>query len=501
MLKKHTLVLKITMLCQLTLFPHQIIDIYKNCPRVIEHKQKANTEKWIGTEMQVLVAGNWTTYKSRVVQYLQQLAIITPYARLKMTYSNRSDDKKGYELQFERRSEQMPTQAKEVKHHPSSVNNLLIQQLLERTKHTTLIKFLTSDLSGISPSVGKKLIERLGKAFDEDMGPDELDDKQITRLVQVLRSTNDLFRNPDGNCLSPAGEYNLNLGINKVVKPDIVTTYRDKPGAYDGHPFIVEAAVSLGGKNAKEGITVVRFANRIPLLFEGGADVATRVANSKIKWSTYKIDHKKDKIGVFVSIVSTKVPFKGTGKEYIGDDITEIQLSVKRALQKCCQQLKAHLVKRNALRDVKERKSRLLKYVPDVSRSVFGILEGMRKRKLEEEDGIERVASPRKRLPGLSSVNRSKTREREVNSIINDLTEGNLTEDTIKHRLLQAVETATDVTGMGDNEHGAGDGKTANSSKDDDERQPLYLVPLYDEPKDIKQVIQHPLFDFFPINM
>jgi DNA topoisomerase VI subunit B len=38
----------------------------------------------------------------------------------------------------------------------------------------------------------------------------------------------------------------------------------------DGHPFIVEAAVSLGGKDAKEGITVVRFANRNPLLFEGG---------------------------------------------------------------------------------------------------------------------------------------------------------------------------------------------------------------------------------------
>jgi DNA topoisomerase VI subunit B len=58
------------------------------------------------------------------------------------------------------------------------------------------------------------------------------------------------------------------------------------------------------------------------------ASVSTRVANSKIKWSSYKIDHKRDKIGVFVSIVSTKIPFKGTGKEYIGDDITEIQQSV-----------------------------------------------------------------------------------------------------------------------------------------------------------------------------
>mmetsp|Transcript_26030 Transcript_26030/g.55382 ORF Transcript_26030/g.55382 Transcript_26030/m.55382 type:complete len:708 (+) Transcript_26030:220-2343(+) len=474
------------------------IDIYKNCPRVLEHKQQANTEKWIGTEMEVLVAGNWTTYKSRVVQYLQQLAIITPYASLGMDYSNRSDEKKEMTLRFERRSEQMPAQAREVKHHPSSVNNLLIQQLLERTSNKTLFKFLTNDLSGISPSAAKKLIQKLGNSFDGDMGPDELDDKQTTRLVQLLRSTDGLFKSPDGGCLSPLGEYNLNLGIQKVVEPEIIATARDKPGAYDGHPFIVEAAVSLGGNDAKEGITVVRFANRIPLLFEGGADVATRVANSKIKWSSYKIDHKKDRIGVFVSIVSTKVPFKGTGKEYIGDDITEIQLSVKRALQSCCQQLRAHLAKRNALRDVKERKSRLLKYVPDVSRSLFGILEGMRKRKLEEEDGLERVASPRKRVVGMSPAKRLKSSEREKTAIMNNISKGNLTEDMIKQHLIEAVEETANA-GIGDNEDE--DGGKSKSKSVDDERQSVYLVPIYDKPNDVQHAIQHPLFDFFPINV
>ncbi|KAL9187886.1 hypothetical protein ACHAXT_006264 [Thalassiosira profunda] len=474
------------------------IDIYKNRPRVIEHKQRPNTEEWIGTEMQVLVAGNWTTYKSRVVQYLQQLAIITPYARLEMEYTNQSDEKKGMHLRFERRSEQMPAQAREVKHHPSSVNNLLVQQLLERSNSKTLLKFLTSDLSGITSSVAKKLIERLGKAFDEDMGPDELDDKQITRLVQLLRRDDSQFKSPDGGCLSPLGEYNLNLGVSKVVEPDIIATARDKPGAYDGHPFIVEAAVSMGGKDAKEGITVVRFANRIPLLFEGGADVATRVANSKIKWSSYKIDHKKDKLGVFVSIVSTKIPFKGTGKEYIGDDITEIQMSVKRALQSCCQQLKAHLVKRNALRDVKERKSRLLKYIPDVSRSLYGILDGMRKRKLEEEEGMERIASPRKRIAGMSPKKRLRTSKGEIASVMDRLANGELSEDAISRRLKEAVEANANA-GIGDDEGDAGG--NSKSKKDDTDRQPLYLVPLYDDPKEAQCVIRHPLFDFFPMNV
>ena len=36
----------------------------------------------------------------------------------------------------------------------------------------------------------------------------------------------------------------------------------------EGHAFVVEAAVSRGGRDLKPGINVYRFANRIPLLFE-----------------------------------------------------------------------------------------------------------------------------------------------------------------------------------------------------------------------------------------
>ena len=49
------------------------------------------------------------------------------------------------------------------------------------------------------------------------------------------------------------------------------------------------------------------FANRIPLLFEGGSDVVTKTAMKRINWANYKINAASDKVGVFVSIVSTKV--------------------------------------------------------------------------------------------------------------------------------------------------------------------------------------------------
>ncbi|CAJ1967245.1 unnamed protein product [Cylindrotheca closterium] len=448
------------------------IDITKNVPKIIEHKKNPNSIKlWAGTELEILIMGNWTTYKARIVQYLQQLAIITPYSQLELTYKNISEPKRNMSIRYDRRSEQMPAAAKEVKHHPSSVNNLVIQQLLERTKQKSISKFLETELSSVSLGVAKRIVAECGWD-DNDIAPDELTDKDITKLVQVLQTVQ-MFKAPDGSCLSPLGEYNLNLGIRKVLEPDYVATARDRPCAYEGHPFIVEAAVSLGGKDVKEGITVVRFANRIPLLFEGGADVSTRVAQTKIKWSSYKMDHKRDKIGVFVSIVSTKIPYKGTGKEYIGDDITEISVSVKRTLQSCCQMLRTHLQKRNALRDRQERKGKLCKYIPDVSRSLFALLDSTRRRHLESsaED-----SSPRKR---------QKTDGRKIGTMIDRLVRGDITEAIIKQNLEKSVDVQSFL------DHEDLENKTRKNAGT-----PVYLRPLFDKSQDLQNAIQHPLFTF-----
>jgi hypothetical protein len=53
------------------------IDIYKNEPVILEHSQRSNNNTappWIGTKMELVIMGNWTTYKARILSYLQQLA-------------------------------------------------------------------------------------------------------------------------------------------------------------------------------------------------------------------------------------------------------------------------------------------------------------------------------------------------------------------------------------------------------------------------------------------
>jgi hypothetical protein len=82
-------------------------------------------------------------------------------------------------------------------------------------------------------------------------------------------------------------------------------------------------------------------------------------------------------VGVFVSIVSTKIPFKGAGKEYVGDDIEEMVSAVRSALQACGAQLRAKIARRMAAREQAQRRRNLTKYIPDACNALWGVLQAM----------------------------------------------------------------------------------------------------------------------------
>lgn len=317
------------------------------------------------------------------------MAVITPYAQFVFKFVSDTSDK-SMTIKFARRTDVMPPVPLETKHHPSSVDLLLIKRLITETSKQNLLQFLQHEFVNISKAHAERLIGEMGPEFQPKMLIKSLTDQQIVRIHQLFRQAK--FEDPVGDCLSPAGEYNLRLGIIKELHPDMVATYSGSAQVFEGHPFIVEAGVSLGGKDVKQGLNVFRFANRIPLLFEQGADVVTRTALKRINWTSYKINQMQDKIGVFVSIVSTKIPFKGTGKEYIGDDITEIATAVKYAIQQCCIQLKSKIVKKMQAREQQERKRNLSKYVPNAAGAVYDVLKEMaqshalKRKHYEDED-------------------------------------------------------------------------------------------------------------------
>jgi DNA topoisomerase-6 subunit B len=53
--------------------------------------------------------------------------------------------------------------------------------------------------------------------------PKALSGAQVLALHQLLGAAK--FDAPDADCLSPAGEYNLRLGVIKELRPELVATY------------------------------------------------------------------------------------------------------------------------------------------------------------------------------------------------------------------------------------------------------------------------------------
>ncbi|CAM6127753.1 unnamed protein product [Calypogeia fissa] len=394
---------------------HLDIDINKNIPNVHKHEKRPNPDGWRGAELQVTIAGNWTTYRSKIINYMRQMGVITPYAQFVFRYIAPTSDK-NVTIRFARRTNVMPAAPEETKFHPSAVDLLLIKRLITETTKPKFDQFLEQEFVGISKTLAKRLIDELGPEFSPKMSVKSLTPQQILSIQQLFRQAK--FEDPSGDCLSPAGEYNLRLGIMKELHPDMVATYQGSTQVFEGHPFLVEAGVSLGGKDVKPGVNVFRFANRIPLLFEAGGDVATRTAMKRINWNSYKINQVQDKIGVFVSIVSTKIPFKGTGKEYIGDDVTEMASAVKSVLQQCCIQLKSKIVRQQQARDRQLRKRSLAKYIPDVSRAIYDVLSIM----------SEGPKSKRARYGD------------EYQDMLHKVGQEEITEGTLKQKLTQHVE-------------------------------------------------------------
>ncbi|KAI9195324.1 hypothetical protein LWI28_013817 [Acer negundo] len=365
------------------------INIHKNIPHVHLHEKRDNKDRWHGAEIHLVIEGNWTTYRSKILHYMRQMAVITPYAQFLFRFISDVSDK-NVTIRFSRRTDVMPPVPVETQHHPSSVDLLLIKRLITETSKQNLLQFLQHEFVNIGKSLAERLIGEMGPEFTPKMAVKSLTSQQIVRIHQLFRQAK--FDDPSGDCLSPAGEYNLRLGIIKELHPDMVATYSGSAQVFEGHPFIVEAGVSVGGKDVKQGLNVFRFANRIPLLFEQGGDVVTRTAMKRISWNNYKINQTQDKIGVFASIVSTKIPFKGTGKEYIGDDISEIATAVKYAIQQCCIQLKSKIVRKIQAREQQERKRNLSRYIPDAANAIYDVLKEVsqfhasKKRRFEEED-------------------------------------------------------------------------------------------------------------------
>ena len=79
----------------------------RNEPNVHLVRKEGNSQHFQGAKLTVTILGNWQYYRSKILKYLRQIAVITPYAQFTFAYKA-MDEKNSIHVNFLRRTDRMP---------------------------------------------------------------------------------------------------------------------------------------------------------------------------------------------------------------------------------------------------------------------------------------------------------------------------------------------------------------------------------------------------------
>jgi len=261
---------------------------------------------------------------------------------------------------FRRSMENLPKMPVETLPHPHGVDAEMLRRLLKRREGKSLLYFMAKSFQRVGYATAKKFLESAG--FSPHQPTSTLTSDDVLELMEAMKRYS--FPPPDARCLSPIGEDVLRDAIMKVFEPEFVTVCQRPPSVYLGHPFIVEVAVAYGCKGIDEEVSLYRFANRIPLIYDAHSDVSMNVLK-KFNWGNY-LPVRPQATAVFTHICSTKIPFKTAGKECIADP-PEIEREIELALKECCRRLKTHITGRVNMEERGRRFNAYKKYLPKIA--------------------------------------------------------------------------------------------------------------------------------------
>jgi len=334
-----------------------MIDIQKNRPIILRMDKERNKDKWHGTIIEFTFEGDYAKAMPKVLEYVKQTAMVTPYANLTFV------DPKGRLYRFERITDKMPLSPKEILPHPCGVDVETIQRIVNVTKCRDMVCFMTKHFHRIGKGIAQRFLEYTGIEAGRD--PKTLGSDETVKLAQAMKNFPE-FLPPDASCLSPLGKELLEAGIRKELNAEFVAVEQRKPSAYSGHPFVVEVGIAYGGDVLnKPGISLYRFANRIPLLYDESSDVAWKVANTRVNWRYYKVTQDMP-MGLIVHICSTKIPYKTVGKEFVSDR-PEVEREILNGVRDVSRRLSLFLSKKISIEREKKRLDIFSRYLPKIA--------------------------------------------------------------------------------------------------------------------------------------
>jgi DNA topoisomerase-6 subunit B len=352
-----------------------------------------------GTSVSIELDGKYQKGRGSVDEFLELTAIANPHARIvfvpptRVTEDEEPDVLAAAEataaakatvttetngvIVFPRGVQELPPETREIQPHPKGIELGILLQMLKdyelAEKGGTLYNFLQERFCRVSPQTAASMCQAIGVTSRAKAG--DIEPPQAEKLYKVFQESK--LAPPPTDCLAPIGVRQLLAGMLKGVRAEFYSASSRTAEVYRGRPFQIEAAIAFGGElPADESARVIRFANRVPLLFQQSACSSFK-AVTETAWKNYNLQQPRGALPVgplviMIHMASVWVPFTSESKEAIAD-YDEIRKEMKLALMECGRKLGTYLRKRQKMRREGERRDVFERYIGEISKAIHEV--------------------------------------------------------------------------------------------------------------------------------
>ena len=176
---------------------------------------------------------------------------------------------------------------------------------------------------------------------------------------------------PPTNCLVPIGPQQIMKGLLKEIKAEFYTAETPRPRRLPAATLFKSRSgwLTAGQLPVDDSARVIRFANRVPLLYQPSACAITKSVLD-VSWRNYAMSQPRNALPegplvIFVHMASVWVPFTSESKEAIAS-YDEITKEIRLAIQECGRKLNAYIRRRQRIAREGQRRHVFEKYIGEV---------------------------------------------------------------------------------------------------------------------------------------
>ena len=335
-------------------------------------------DKVHGLRIRTTMKAKYQKGRQSVWQYLRMTSIVNPHADITFI------DPDGQKHHWPRVTEKLPGRVEAIKPHPNGIELGQLQRLCGESSESRMTTFLRRNFSGVSGRAAKELCEVA--ELEEKLKPKSLKAEQIRALLEAFQGDRTLrgkpvkLLNPPTSCLSPIEELLIKKGLSKTIDSKFVTTMTRAPNVTQGNPFQIEVGLIFGeGMAADKPVEILRFANRVPLMYQQGGCLLTKAIES-VDWRQYGLDQPggrgvpKGPAAILVHLASTNVQFTSEAKEALSDNEMVMEEG-RKAMLEMGRGLRKHLEKKKKMGKTREKFELINDIIPAIAEKSASLLK------------------------------------------------------------------------------------------------------------------------------